>query len=177
LGLNGLGSADKTGLKNGQKSGRPFRIVAGQALSSTAFRLASFSLDPEFAARIARANAHYFEALAKSKRKAARLAVVKKRTPPVNVLDGYRFPSVPVIDLSPTDPPPQWAITSRWKPTGAGADVPDIPEFLKRATAVMPTRRSQEAAAVPGDDLGSWSERGKVSRANPEADPTKVAVT
>src|SRR5262249_58894239 len=106
----------------------------------------------ELAARVDRAHAGYFENLQKARRRAARVALIKKRHAPVNVLSGYRFPNAPVIDLSPL-PTSEWATASRWKPSGAGAEVPDIPEFLRRATAAIPTRRSEEVAAAPGDDL------------------------
>lgn len=37
---------------------------------------------------------------------------------------------------------PQWVIPSRWKPTGSGADVPPIPDFLRR------TNQSQQSVEV-----------------------------
>ena len=136
LSLNALGSADKTGLKNRSEAGRAPRQVAGPQLSQTSLRLASLPLDPELAARLERAHRGYVEARAKAKRKAERAAQIKRRTPPVNVVGGYRFPNAPQIDLSPTEPPPpKWAISSSWKPAGAGADVPPIPEFLRRSAA------------------------------------------
>ena len=142
LSHNGLGSADKSGLKIGTFGDRPFRIVAGPTLSPTALRLASLPLDHELAARLERAHRSHVEARAKAKRSAARAALIKRRTPPVNVLGGYQFPGAPAVDLSRTEPPPEWAVASRWKPTGDGTDVPPIPEFLLRAT-----RRSRPAAA------------------------------
>jgi hypothetical protein len=150
LGLNASRSAHSTGLKIGQKPDRPLRQVAGPKLSSTSLWLASLPLDPEFAARIAKANAPYFEALAKSKRVSSRRAIIKRRHPPVNVLGGHHFPDAPVVDLSPIDGP-EWAITSRWKPTGAGADVPPIPDFLQRhpATATTPTVAAKEPSPSP----------------------------
>jgi hypothetical protein len=171
LGHNASRSAHSTDLKSRSKDGRPltqaYRQIAGPTLSSTPLRLASLLLDPDFAARIARANAHEVEARAKAKRKAQRTATIKRRHSPVNVLGGYRFPSAPTVDLSPTDPPAEWAIQSRWKPAGDGAEVPDIPDFLRRnpISAAIPTRCSEEAATVPGDDLDHRSERRKVANA------------
>jgi hypothetical protein len=49
-------STRKTGLKTGTKVGRPYRQIAGPGLSPISLRLASLPLDPEFAARIRRAN-------------------------------------------------------------------------------------------------------------------------
>jgi hypothetical protein len=132
LGHNASGSAHFTGLKSGSKSGRPFRLVAGPALTDTGFRLATIPLDLGLAARLDRAHADHIENRKKARRAAARRAQIKRRHPPVNVLGGYQFPNAPEIDLSPVDSP-EWAIPSRWKPTGDGADVPDIPEFLRRS--------------------------------------------
>jgi hypothetical protein len=157
LSHNDSRSADKSDLKIGQKADRPFHIVAGPTLSPISLRLATLPLDPELAARLERAHRPHVEARAKAKRTAERKALIKRRTPPVNVLGGYQFPNAPQIDLRPTEPLPEWATPSRWKPTGAGADVPPIPEFLNRVPAAIPTRCSKEAATVPGDDLHEWS--------------------
>jgi len=117
------------------KVGRPFRQVAGPELGPTALRLASLPLDPELAARLERTHRPYVEARVKARRKAARAALIKRRTPPVNVLGGYQFPRALAVDLSPIEPLAKWAVASRWKPAGAGIDVPPIPEFLSRVTA------------------------------------------
>jgi hypothetical protein len=131
LGHNGSRSADKSGLKTGQKSGRPFRIVAGPNLSPTSFRLASLPLDPEFAARLDRAHASYFKARAEARRAVAAAAVIKPRDWPIDLLGGYRVPGARRVDLSPIGAS-EWATPSRWKPGGAGADAPPIPDFLRR---------------------------------------------
>ena len=142
LGLNGSRSAHFTGLKTGQKSGRPFRIVAGPIPAGINLRV---PLDPELAARLARAHTGHFENLKKAKRRAARVALIKRKQPPVNVLGGYKFPGAPEINLSPTEAP-GWAVSSRWIRSGAGAaGAPDIPEFLRRATAPTPRLAEQEA--------------------------------
>jgi hypothetical protein len=160
LGPNASRSADKTVLKIGTFGGRPFAQVAGPQLTPTAFRLATLPLDPDLAARIERTHAPALEARKRAKRAAARAVLIKRHTPPANVLGGYKFPGAPVVDLSP----PKWAVTSTWKPTGAGADVPPILEFLSRISAAIPTRRSEEVATSPGDDLHSWSaEEGKIT--------------
>jgi hypothetical protein len=148
LGHNGSRSADKSGLKIGTFGGRPFRIVAGPTLNPASLRLASLPLDPELVARLDRAHATYVENRAKTKRSAARRALIKRHHPPVNILGGYRFAGAPVLDLSPIEAP-VWATTSRWKPTGAGADVPSIPEFLCRATAAAPIAAGEEPPPCP----------------------------
>ena len=99
LGPNGLRSPHFTGLKTGQKSGRPFCIVAGPALSPDAFRLATLPTEPKFTARLARAHAPFLEALKKAKRAAARRALTKRRHPPVNVLGGYKFPGALAVEM------------------------------------------------------------------------------
>jgi hypothetical protein len=128
---NGLRSAHSTGLKIDDKVGRPFRLVAGPTLSPTAFRLATLPLDPELAARLDRAHADYFKARAEAKRAATATAVIRPRDWPIDMLGGYRVPGARRIDLSPMAAP-GWATPSRWKPTGDGAGVPPIPDFLRR---------------------------------------------
>jgi len=157
LSPNALGSADKTGLKNRSEAGRAPRQVAGPQLSQTSLRLASLPLDPELVARLERVHRPHVEIRAKARRAAERKALIKRRTPPVNVLGGYQFPGAPTVDLRPINTP-DWASPSRWKPTGAGADVPPIPDFLLRTPAVIPTRCSEEVTTVPGDDLYSRSD-------------------
>jgi hypothetical protein len=146
---NGTRSAHSTGLKIGQKGDRPFCLVAGPKLSPTAFRLATLPLDPDLAARVARANAPYFEALTKSKRAATRKALIKRHHPPVNVLGGYCFPGAPVVDLSPIDTP-EWAAPSQWRSTGWGV-CPPIPDFLLRKPipAAIPTAVVVEPTPCP----------------------------
>jgi hypothetical protein len=114
--------------------------------------LAALPLDPELAARLERVHRSYFENRAKAKRAAARKALIKRRSPPVNILGGYKFPNAPVADPSPTEAP-DWAIPSRWEPTGAGADVPPIPEFLLRATATPTPTVAEKVVALPGNGL------------------------
>jgi hypothetical protein len=128
---NALRSAHSTGLKIGTKTGRPFRIVAGPELSPTSLRLASLPLDPELAARVDRTHAGYFKARAEARRVAMAAAVIKPCNWPVDMLGSYRLLGAPRIDLSPISAP-EWATPSRWKPTGAGADMPPIPDFLQR---------------------------------------------
>jgi hypothetical protein len=144
---NASRSAHSTGLKTGSFDGRPFRIVAGPELSPTALRLAALPLHPELATRLARLHAPLL-AKAKARRKAARMrvALIKKRTLPVNILGGYRFPGAPQIDLNPIDAP-AWAAPSRWKPIGTGIDVPPIPNFLLRKP--ISTSTSGAARAPP----------------------------
>jgi hypothetical protein len=140
LGHNALRSARLAGLKNSEKSGRAFRIVAGPELSPTSLRLATLPLDPELAARLERAHAGYVENRTKAKRRAARQALIKRHHPPVNLLGGYRFLGAPTLDLSPIAAP-QWAVLSQWKPTGRDT-APPIPDFLIR----IPTVPFSEAA-------------------------------
>jgi hypothetical protein len=141
---NPLGNADSTGLKTGTKGGRGYCEIAGPPLSKTVFRLASLPLDPGLVARLERAHRPCLEARQKAKRAASRRALIEKQHPPINVLGGHHFAGAPAIDLSPTELLPDWAIASRWAPTGAGAGMPDLPEFLRR----VPTKKTRESSAV-----------------------------
>ena len=144
-------SAHSTGPKIGTKSDRPWRKIAGPDLPEINLRI---GLDPEFAGRLDRVNAAHLEPLYKAKRRADRAAIFKRKTPPANLISGYKFPDAPVIDLSPTDDPPTitWAIVSRWEPTGAGATIEDLPIFLDRAAATRPAA-SEETDPMPGAGL------------------------
>ena len=150
-------SADKTGLKIGSESGRGWRIVAGPALTATAFQLATIPIDPELAARLDRAHAGYVENRKKAKRAAARRASIKRKTRPVEIIGRRQVPAEPKIDLS-TPTPTAWAIPSRWTPTGADADVPPtgadadvppIPDFLNR----LPVTSTRPVTDEGGADL------------------------
>jgi hypothetical protein len=112
--------------------GRPFAQIAGPALSPTFLRAACLPVDPEFAARLERTHRPYFEALKQSKQAADRRALIKRGDPPINVLGGYRFLDVPIVDLSPL-PAAEWAAPSAWTPAVTlTTDIPDIPDFLRR---------------------------------------------
>jgi hypothetical protein len=131
LSHNGSRSAHFTGLKIGQKVGRPFRQVAGPELTPSAFRCAALPLDLEVARRLDRAQAGHLKARAEARRAAAATAAIRPRDWPIDLLGGYRVPGAPRIGLSPIDAP-EWATPSRWKPTGDGAGVPPVPSFLQR---------------------------------------------
>jgi len=122
----------KSAEKSGSEGGRAFRQVAGLQLSPAYLRAAIIPLDPEFAARLARANAGFAGWLRKSKYAAARRARIKRHHPPVNVLGGHHFPNAPAVDLSPVEDLP--VVRSRWTPMGEGI-APPIPEFLLRRTS------------------------------------------
>jgi hypothetical protein len=131
-----LGNPVKSGVKTGTKSGRAWRRVAGPDLTEINLQI---RLDAELAARLDRAHAGYFEAARKAKRAAARKTLLKRHHPPVNIVGGYKFSDAPAVDLSPIEPT-QWAIPSYWKPARAGADVPDIPDFLRRTDPAVTSR-------------------------------------
>jgi hypothetical protein len=144
------GSAHFTGLKIGQKGGRPFRIVAGPTSPEINLRI---RIDPELIARLDRTHAGYLENQKKAKRRAARQALIKRKRPPVNVLGGFKFPGAPTIDLSPS-PAPGWAMTSNWKPTDGGAEFPPIPQFLRREVPAAPATEPQTEEADPMPGIG-----------------------
>ena len=135
-----LGSAYSTGLKTRLTGDRPWRIVAGPDLPEINLRI---PLEPQQVARLTRTHADYIARRRKAKRHADRKAQIKRRTPPVNILGGYRFPNAPTVSLSligPVKPmvSPEWSAVSHWAPTGAGADMPDIPHFLRRGSGQAP---------------------------------------
>jgi hypothetical protein len=146
-------SARKTGFKIGTKSGRAYCKVAGPDLTETSFRLATLPLDPELVSRLDRAHAGFVESRKKAKRAAARKALIKRHHPPVNIVGGYKFSDAPAVDLSPIEPT-QWAIPSYWKPARAGADVPDIPDFLRRTDPAVTTRLTAEDEADLAPEIG-----------------------
>jgi hypothetical protein len=130
------GSAHSTGLKTRLTGDRPWRIVAGPALPEINLQI---PLEPEVIARLVRVHADYLEYERKRHWHTARAAQIKRRHPPVNVLGGFRFPDVPAVELGPVKTPEsEWAVPSRWKPTGDGADIPDIPQFLRRGSGRAP---------------------------------------
>jgi hypothetical protein len=127
------GSAHSTGLKTRLTGDRPWRIVAGPALPEINLQI---PLEPEVIARLVRVHADYLEYERKRHWHTARAAQIKRRHPPVNVLGGFRFPDVPAVELGPVKTPEsEWAVPSRWKPTGDGADIPDTPHSCGAAPA------------------------------------------
>jgi hypothetical protein len=110
-------SSIKSKPKTGLKSGRAWRIVTGPDVPEINLRI---PLDPETVARLKRTRVDYFET-------AGRNAIIKRDTPPVNVVGGYKFPSAPIIDLA-IKTEAAAPVTSA---TIAG-DGLDIPNFLKR---------------------------------------------
>lgn len=153
LSQNASGSTHSTGLKTGTKSGRPFRIVAGPVPVPAGINL-RIPLDPEFEVRLTRVHAPFVEARERAKRAAARKALIKRRTWPVEIIGRRQNPAGPVIDLSPIDPPCRWGVQSRWKPMGSGADMPGIPEFLVPNVPAAPQpAATEEADPVPGAGL------------------------
>jgi hypothetical protein len=115
-------SAHSTGSKTRDLADRAWCQIAGPELSPTSLRLATLSIDQ--ADRIERINDRVFK----------KAALIGPKDAPINLLGGYRFPNAPKL-------PPHIRIagasTSRWKPTGNGKDMPDIPCFLRRE---MPIR-------------------------------------
>jgi hypothetical protein len=97
--------------------------VAGPELSPTSFRFATLPLDDATADRVSRVNRGYWK---EACRAAEERAVIKRHHPPVNILDGYKFPDAPAIDLWPPASPPAS------EPMPIVRDGLDIPEFVLR---------------------------------------------
>ena len=145
LAHNAFGSAHSTGLKTGQKSGRALRKVAGPDLAEINLQI---PLDVELVARLKKLHAASEAAWRKAAWHAKRRALIKRHTPPINVIGGYRFPGAPAVDLSPIEPA-QWAIQSNWKPVGDDNVAPDIPDFLRREVSAASRPVADEADLMP----------------------------
>jgi hypothetical protein len=128
LGHNAEKSLTKSTPKTGAKSDRGWRQIAGPELSPTRFRAATLMID---AMPTSAANTVFEEYWAKQLRSAARRCRFKKRTPPVNIVGGYKFPDAPEINLDP--PAPESPITKSPSTSKSSAtDNLTIPEFLRR---------------------------------------------
>ena len=136
-----LRNAAKPGIKSGDATDRPWRIVAGPEQSPSAFHCAAVGAT-EAVEAIDRTNArHWREHNAK--------AHIQRHHAPVNIVGGYKFPGAPNIDLSPIAPAPAptdeyaWSswqpYPSVWRPIvdrpvePPSPDDLSIPQFLRRA--------------------------------------------
>jgi hypothetical protein len=133
-----LGNPIKSGLKSGLKSGRAWCIWAGPDVTDPNIRI---PLDPGSAARMERLGVELaLELERKAGRPAAKQkALIGRRTPPVNILGGYKFPGAPAVHLNSTTPTiTTTKMANSTAATGAGEiDVDDlrIPEFLQRGAS------------------------------------------
>jgi hypothetical protein len=124
LGHNAQENSAKSTLKTGPKSGGGWRHIAGPEADPINYRVLA-------EIPVSKANEAFQEYWRKAKRRAARKALIKFRTPPVNICGGYKFPGAPAIDLSPPSTPVPIAPAAPPIITMIGDD--DIPAFLKRA--------------------------------------------
>ena len=124
-------TSTKSTLKTGAKSGPAFRHVAGPECHPINYQVLA-----EIPA--SKANAAFEDYWLKAKRRAARKALIKFRTPPVNIvgIGAYRWPNAPAIDLSPMVP----AIAPPIAPSTIIDNGLDggIPTFLKRTAPAAP---------------------------------------
>ena len=125
---------DFIGRKESLQPERPWRIVAGPALSPSALHSATIGGD-ETVEAINRTNfKHWRAANVNSEEK----TLIKRHHPPVNVLGSYKHSGAPVVDLAPGKP----AASEVRQAKALFTDDPlDIPEFLRR------TARPTEPAA------------------------------
>jgi hypothetical protein len=79
----------KSRLKNGAKSDRGWRHVAGPEVPEINYRI---PLEAP-ASKVNKAFADYW-------RQAESRALIQHHTPPLNVIGGFKFPGAPAIDLS-----------------------------------------------------------------------------
>jgi hypothetical protein len=137
---NALANPIKIGVQSGDKSGRGWRIVAGPEPPGINLRVPP---DPP----TSKANAAFAEYWRKTKRRAARKAIIKRTTPPVNAIGGYKFPKAPTIDLKPISESSKIATSKPSQPfIGDGLEIPD---FLRRQDSIMTAR----GPGVPTADL------------------------
>jgi hypothetical protein len=114
----------------GQK--RP-AVVAGPKLSEFALQAAGLQLDPHYAEHLRRENV---EPLRRHLVELAKKATFQRKTAPLNVIGGYRFPNAPAVDLSPLPDRDDQIKRSDWKPCSPSSPIAEgltIPEFLRRA--------------------------------------------
>ena len=88
-------SSIKSKLKTGLKSGRACRKVTGPDVPEINLRI------PLGLETIARLNRAHVDLAEHRKSQADLVALIKRDTPPVNVVGGYKFPDAPTVDLSP----------------------------------------------------------------------------
>jgi hypothetical protein len=136
---SGPKSSAKSKPKTGIKVGRAWRIVAGPDLPAVNLQV---PLEPELADRLKRFHADLSRAT-------GRPALFQRRTPPANVIGGYRFPGAPAVGLSPTEPATNAALAVgaerliRSVPTDLS-----IPDFLKRTVSAA-SRPAAEVRPTP----------------------------
>jgi hypothetical protein len=99
---------------------RAWRIVAGPQLTAAELHYATVGAEEALEAS-RRTNARHWR---DANIKAEARCLIKRNSPPVNVIGGYRFADAPEIDLRPAAPPKLRTIV-----TGDGLDIPD---FLRR---------------------------------------------
>jgi hypothetical protein len=97
---------------------------------------ANLWIPPEVSA--SRANKAFEEYWRKAKQRSARGALIKRRTPPANIVGGFRFPGAPAVYLSPTPATPKASAI----PIGDG---PEIPAFLRRRDTQLSHQEPESA--------------------------------
>jgi hypothetical protein len=122
----------KPGIKSGVADNRPWRIVGGPELTASQLHCATVPDGPDCewkGGEYQRIEARNRALLRELFRKQAADRLIQPHHPPVNVLDGYRFPDAPIINLSPVATAPAPAAVA--VVIGDGFD---IPEFLRRTS-------------------------------------------
>jgi hypothetical protein len=128
---NGEKTSTKSKLKIAAFSGRPFRVVAGP--EPPEINLRSTEMIPA-----SRANLVFEKYWQEANHLAESRALIKRETPPINIIGGHKFSNAPTIDLSPTVATP----IAPAKPE-IGDDL-SIPAFLRRD---LPTKSEDSDAA------------------------------
>jgi hypothetical protein len=119
----------KSSLKNGTKSDRALRHVAGPEGHEINYRILPEVPD-------GKANKKFWLE-AERRAVAAGTILFTRDTPPLNVIGGYTWPNAPAIDLSPPPAPAPIAPIAPATPAiGDGLD--GVPAFLKRTVPAAP---------------------------------------
>jgi hypothetical protein len=114
---NPRGNSIKSGAKSRPSGDRPWRMIAGPPVSEINLRI---PLDPDTAPRVECGLKPFHDYWRRVKWRAARAAMIKRRSTPLNVLSGHKFAGAPAVDLSPLPSADTPIIQSNWSPVDPG---------------------------------------------------------
>jgi len=120
-------NVDGMGIKSATEA-RPWIVIAGPQLSERSLHSAALPLDPRYADYLDRLNV---EPLKRHFAELSRKAIFQGRTPPLNLLGGYKFHEAPKVDLRPTASREEIKLPATAQPI---TDDLSIPALLRRTT-------------------------------------------
>jgi hypothetical protein len=110
---------DFIGAKAAPKPDRAWRIIAGLALSPSAFHSATLAPDRRTAAELTRRHKQFY--------RGASATLIGLTDPPINILGGFKFWNAPTVEWNRLTPPEQTIPPDLPIP----ADL-SVPDFLRR---------------------------------------------